>query len=482
MALPPRARRRLRLVAALALAALACACAGSGSGGSHGQRTVLLTEQDEVRAGRQDAAAVESQIGVLDDPALTAYVTGIGERLLRGAPRRPFAFSFRIADQMAPNAFALPGGYVFVSRGLLLLANGEDELACVMGHEIAHVLDRHAARQQALARSENPLAAPWTRAAQMAAYSRDMEREADSGGQLLCAAAGYDPRALARMLQTLQQEERLRAGYSRSPGWFDTHPGSGNRAAAASVQASEIRWEPDPSLGAPRAALLRHIDGLEVGPRPENGFFEGRRFVHPLLGFQLLFPVGWRTVNQPALVGAQEPQGRALVYLTTAGPARDAREAAEAWVQKAGRDQRLTVRESKPVRVGHIAAWRLRVETRSREGATASWVTFIPYGKATYCVVGLAPAWSAGAMLDLTLETARSFAPLPAGARGPIPVERLRIATARPGETVAALGRRTGDAWDPTTTAIYNGVFPDHVFAGGERVKIARRETWTPTR
>lgn len=167
-------------------------------------------------------------------------------------PARGFSYQFAIVDQMEPNAFALPGGYVFVSRGLLLLANSEDELACVLGHEIIHVAHRHAAQQQALARSGSPLTMPWTRAAQMAAYSREMERNADEHGQLLCAAAGYDPAAMGTLLQTMLQCERLRAGASRTPGWFDTHPGHPERAAirarrcctASTASRSASGWRP----------------------------------------------------------------------------------------------------------------------------------------------------------------------------------------------------------------------------------------------
>jgi predicted Zn-dependent protease len=109
---------------------------------------------------------------------------------------RPFAYRFRWST--GGNAFALPGGHIFVSRGLLALANDEDELACVIGHEIGHVAKRHAAAQQGAARGRFPLQNPWLRAGQMAAYSRDLERSADHDGQILCAAAGYDPRGLAR--------------------------------------------------------------------------------------------------------------------------------------------------------------------------------------------------------------------------------------------------------------------------------------------
>src|SRR5262249_30355057 len=140
-------RTQMRAIWACAALPLALACAGGGSS-QPGKVTVLMTDTDEARAGREGAAEVAAQMGLLGDAALDAYVGGIGQKLLRGLPYRAFDYQFRVVDQVEPNAFALPGGYIFVSRGLLLLANDEDELACVIGHEITHVARHHAAAQQ----------------------------------------------------------------------------------------------------------------------------------------------------------------------------------------------------------------------------------------------------------------------------------------------------------------------------------------------
>jgi predicted Zn-dependent protease len=464
-------------LAVLGLVFFACASAPTPS--ERPKRTILLTEQDDVRAGREGAGQVAAQIGVLDDPALKAYLNDIGRKLLRGVPNRGFDFEFSVVDQMEPNAFALPGGFIFVSRGLLLLANNEDQLACVMGHEIGHVVRRHAARQQAIAMS-GPLSLPWIRAGQMAAYSRDMERQADEDGQLLCAAAGYDPRALGSFLTTLELAERLREGTSRSPGFFDTHPGSADRVAASAVHASEIRWQRDPAMGDPRASLLKHTDGLVVGPRPEAGVFEGDRFVHPVLGFEVRFPSGWRTTNTNQMVGAMEPTGEALVYLTGDLPAGGAKQVAETWLARTSQDTPLEVQESSPVKVGSIDAYRLLLQSNGRAGSIRGYVTFVPYRQTTYRIAGIAPSLVADQYLPRTLVTMRSFRPLSEEDRHSITQMRLRVATARAGEDLGALGRRTNSAWDPTTAAVFNGIQVDQRFGGGERLKIALVERYTP--
>jgi predicted Zn-dependent protease len=471
---------------AIALVASALWLGGTGCASSpksrpaKPKRVVLSTEYDDARAGREASVDVKKELGVLGDDELDAYVSEIGRKLLRGVPRKSFDYQFSVIDQEEPNAFALPGGYIFVSRGLLYLANDEDELACVLGHEIIHAANRHAAAQQALSRSINPLAMPWNRAASMAAYGRDMEREADKGGQILCAAAGYDPMAMSTFLESLEQYQRLRKGYSRRPSFFDTHPGTTERVASNAVRAGEIRWRRDPSIGDPRNSLLDQIDGLPVGQRPETGIFVGSSFIHPVLDFHIRFPQDLQQRNANQAVGAMEPRGQAVIYLTAGKGGGTAQQMAEAWVERAKQEQRVEVKDSRPVKIGSLDAWRMRLEMPGRGVRVASTVTFIPYRDATWRVTGTSRAMSAEKYLGRTLSTARSFRPLSLREKRSIKTLRLRSVEARRGENVIELTRRTGNAWSPATTAVNNGIFVDHRFEGGERVKIATVELFVP--
>jgi predicted Zn-dependent protease len=478
-----RSRRHpaLPIVACLAAAVLAACSSSPKSSGEKKRRTVLTTEWDDARVGKEASVDVEAQVGLLGDPDLDAYLNGIGRKLLRGVPRRPFDYQFRVVDQVEPNAFALPGGYIFISRGLLVLANDEDELACVIGHEITHAARRHAARQQAIMAHSSPIAMPWSKAATMAGYGRDMEREADHGGQKLCAAAGYDPMGMSTFLKSLTQFERLRKGASRQASFFDSHPGSSERAAVNAVRASEMRWRRNPSLGDPRASLLRHTDGIAVGQRPQAGIFEGSRFIHPDLGFQIRFPPGWETANTNQAVGASAPRGEAVVFLVADLPAGDPREVAEGWLAKEQEDRPMELEESKAVKVGHTDAWRMRVKMPARGGSAIAYVTFIPYRGITWRVTGMSRSSAAKRYLGRTLSTARSFGPLSEKERRSVKSARLRIVRARSGENLATLSRRSGDAWDVSTTAVYNGIFSNHRFSGGEQVKIATVEPYVPS-
>jgi predicted Zn-dependent protease len=460
--------------AALVLAVLASTLAPV----ARADRTVLLdSTYDDRDVGNKAAKSVDAQIGLLGDAPLDAYIQAIGDKLLRAIPGHPFEYQFRVVDQTAPNAFALPGGHIFVSRGLLALANDEDELACVIGHEIGHVAKRHAAAQQASASGGFPLLSPMLRQGAMAAFSRDLERSADHDGQILCAAAGYDPRGMARFLESLMNWEKVETGNVREASYFDTHPLSSERATIARVEASELRWKRDPKLGDPRASLLAHIEGLPIGQRPEAGMFLGDVFLHPGLGFKLRFPRGWAKSNTPQIVGAQAPRGNAVVYLANDVPPGEPRRVAETWADENVKGKGGEVDNAAAFVVGGLPGWRLDVSGSSGGGMPfRSYITFIPFANSVWRLTG---ASSADKELEMTLITTRSFRAMSDDDRAALRVTRLAVEHAQPGEDFTALTSRTRNAWGSYQTALFNGLPPSQRFEGGESVKIARETPYT---
>jgi predicted Zn-dependent protease len=479
-------------VLAFAVASLATACATpppkprkrtvlmSDDGGAAAARPPerrardpLKTNADDSRVGRDAYEQVAAEMGLLGDAKLDAYVTRIGERLLRGVPRRGFDYRFAVVDQIEPNAFALPGGYVFVSRGLLALVNTEDELANVIGHEITHAASRHAAAQQAAAHTQNPLTMPWLRAATMAAYSRDMERDADRGGQLLAAAAGYDPMGMSTFLGRLGQASRLETG-PRGPSFFDSHPGSVERASVNAVRAGEIRWRRDPSRGDTRVSHLQIVEGLPVGPRREGGVFEGERFLHPELAFQLQFPQGWRLQNTNRAVGAMSRQRDAVVYLAADQPKGELEKVASDFVEKETQG-RGRIQDSRAVKVGSLDAWRIEFSAAGRQGSVFVLSTFFSYRDSIWRITGMSQSHSARKHRGRILATTRSFRPLPAADAARVGATRLHVVQARAGEDLESLRKRTGSEWSRIRIAILNGLDATRPLEAGEPVKIAVR-------
>ena len=462
---------------ATAVGIVLVACSGTAESGERKKRDILLSEVDDARIGREVAKSIPAQMGLYEDPELEDYVNKIGQRLLRGVPRMGFNYQFKIVDQAEPNAFALPGGYIFISRGLLALANSEDELANVMGHEIIHSAHRHAAMQQALV-GTGPLAMPWARAANMAAYGRDMERDADKGGQLLAAAAGYDPMGMSTFMRQLAQLERIRIGTVRQARFIDSHPGAGERAAVNAARSHEIRRKKVASLGDTRTSYLRRLDGLPVGPRPEGGVFDGDRFLQPDMDFQLRFPPGWNVSNTNQAVGAVSPKRDAMIFLTADQPEGEPEQAAADFVIKTSQEFPVEVARSGPVKIGRIDAWRLQLEGSGRARGVTANVTFIPYRGATYRITGVSPSAVARTYTGRMLSTMRSFRPLTDEQRAKITGMRIHLVSARAGEELEELGRRSGNAWNISTIAAYNGLFTTHRFEGGELVKTTRTEPY----
>jgi predicted Zn-dependent protease len=465
-------------VALLLLLPLAFGCASSGSkkkASKERKRTVLLTSHDDMIAGAEAAKSVEVDIGLLDDEALTEYVQSIGKKLLRGLPRRDFAFHFSIVDQMEPNAFALPGGHIFVSRGLLALVNNVDELACVLGHEIIHSARRHSAQQQEVARN-SPISFPMSRAATLAAYGRDMEREADALGQQLCAAAGYNPMGMSTFMRSLDQRERLLIGHPRAPTFLDTHPGTQERASINSARASEMRWTRGPYLTDPRAIHLDAIDGMVIGDRPESGVFADELFIHPVLGFEMRFPRGWQLRNSNRAVGAVSPRGDAAVFLSGDVPEGELVEVADNFAKEASEKFGVRLTEKHRAKVGGVDAVRYAFEGSGRTFGLSAMVTFFPFAGSNWRIVGLSPTAAGNRFAGPILLSTRSFGPLTESIRLLIETDRLRVVLARSGEDLVAFGERTETTLPPAGTALLNGMLGNEVFEGGELMKIIRRE------
>jgi predicted Zn-dependent protease len=465
--------------AALALllgGALLVACGTPARHGPQGKPRpmppVLSTPQADEKAGREASQSVEAAVGVVKDPELRDYVQAVGARLAREAPGFRYDYQFEIVDDWEPNAFALPGGFIYVSRGALALTASEDELANVLAHEIAHVASRHAAARQQVAGNALMATLQWR---SLPAYGRDLESAADRLGQGLAALAGYDPDGMTRFLAGLDRIERIRKGSPRTARFLDTHPGTTTRVAEMGQRAGQIAWQPRAGVTSGPADHLARLEGLVVEGDASQGIFTGPRFVHTELGFTLRFPDGWATQNTASAVGALAPDRRMQITLEIAGEGEDAAGAAEAWLDGLGRG--FGVIEAAPVRVTGREAYRVR----GRAGEAAMIATFVPLRGLIYRI---GCAGSDPVRLDaLCTSVTRSFRPLTpellAGARE----RRLHVELARPGESLAELSARAGNLWSPLETAAWNGIDTRRSFGGGERVKLVRESSVpTPTR
>jgi predicted Zn-dependent protease len=303
------------LFAVLVIAGAACAT----NPVSGKKQMSLLSEAEELAIGQQQDVEIRREMGVYDDPDLQRYVNDIGQQLARVSHRPNLPWSFTIVDNAAINAFALPGGYIYLTRGILAYLDDEAQLAGVLGHEIGHVTARHAA--QAYTRQAQagiglailsifvPGTAPFTDlgAAGLSVlflrHGREAEIEADRLGVEYGSGAGFDPAGVPRFLSTLA---RVNALSERGvPNWLSTHPDPGSRVVKAEPVAG--KFGSDAAKAVNRDQYLDRIRGLVFGDRIEDGVVRGNEFLHPLLRLGVTFPEGWELTNTPEAVMAQEP-------------------------------------------------------------------------------------------------------------------------------------------------------------------------------
>ena len=299
----------------------------------------------------------------------------------------------------------------------------------------------------------------------LAAHGRDQERQSDEVGQRIAADAGYDPAGIAAFLDTLGRAEQLRTGKRREPGFFDTHPSTPERVAAARARARQLAVRPAPPVSRDRQAFLKRLDGLLVGPDPAEGIFRERRFLHPDLDLVLDFPAGWGTVNNHATVGAQHPDGIAVVQLEAQRAGSDLQAAAQEFARANG----LALGNARTTQVNGMAVLRASAQTREGNPVSLQWFA---RGGTTFRLQALAKRSAPASVMRALDAVASSLRPLTRAERQSLRERRLRIVTARAGETIFALGQRTGNRWDARETAVANGLRNDHRFAAGEPVKI----------
>ncbi len=452
---------------------------------------VLMSAEREARLGEQMVAQVAEEMGLVESPALNAYVDAIGQRLAVHSPRRDVVYRFAIVDMMEPNAFALPGGYIFVSRGLLAIANSEAELANVIGHEIGHVAARHAAQRETRALGVGALATLGTLAAAaaggegaaqsaaqigqvagsglIASYGRDQERQADEVGQALAAQSGWDPAAMASFLRTLGREGELRSGETRRPSFFDSHPMTGERVRDTATRANSLGVLQAAPIAGTRAAFYARLVNLLIGPDPAQGLFQEQRFLHPGLGFAIDFPRGWETQNAKTAVFARAPGGDAIFVLQTQGESGDPGAAA----QRFARENQLQLGDGKHERIGGFPAHRAGAELRTEQGPAAAEWTWIAHPRAMIRLLGFSPSDRFGDHEGSFRDAARSFRSMSDRERRGITELRLRVARAWKGESLGAFSRRTGNSWSLEETAIANDLPRERPLHRDAPVKIS---------
>ena len=477
-----------RLLLLTGLVTLSGACAVNPATGEND--LVLMSESQEIAIGRQTHADILQAYGEYDNPELAAYVQKIGDRVAKNSHRQDLIYRFTVLDTPQVNAFALPGGYIYVTRGILAYLNTEDELAAVLGHEIGHVTARHAVRRHSTATvtgiagailasqagvqgAEDVINILGT--ALVRGYGREHELEADRLGARYLAQTGYEPDAMLDVIKLLKNQElfenELARLEKRKPrtyhGLFATHPKNDVRLQTAikeshSIKAGAIRRDKD------RDEFLALMDGMVFGNSTREGVVRGEHFYHHDLDFTLKFPGGWRIKNQPHRVMATPAANDGLIVLTVQD--RNRRITPRQFMQE--RLQLDNLKSGEQIKHNGMTGYTALTRTDTDFGPRLARVVVLYHGKRAYIVAGTAKNKNQPYKYDdLILNTARSFRALEAEERELGMARKLRVKKFT-GQSYRELAEDSGlNHLAESQIRLLNGHYPSGAPASGNLIK-----------
>ena len=476
-----------RVIASVALLALMAACATNPVTGRRGFS--FMSEAQEISIAQESDPQIKAEMGVYNDPELQRYVTEIGLRMAKISERPQLPWRFTVVDVPAVNAFAVPGGGIYITRGILPFLDSEAELAGVIGHEIGHVTARHSAQQYTRQVSGQvgllalgifvPAARPFGELSGQALgvlflkYGRGDELQADELGARYEATLGWDPAAMPAFLSTLGRLDEAAGDRRGVPNWLSTHPEPLSRVKDIQPIVEQLKASAA-SFSTNRDALIRRIDGIVYGDNPEQGLARGSAFLHPALRFRIDFPDKWEIANNPQQVVAKAPGADVFMFLElverTQG--QNIREIALNAMGSAGFRSSQGERISIDGLDAFMGVYRGQVEGL---GAVVARAAHITYEGKVYVVAGLVAPGAFQQADGAFVASIRSFRRLSAAEAEDIHPDRVDLYVVRAGDTWQSIAERAGGAVKPASLAIMNSAAPGSQPKPGRRIKIVVR-------
>lgn len=422
-----------------------------------GKRDLMfISESQEIAMGKQADPEIVNAFGLYDNPALQKFIKDKGQQMANISHRSKLQYEFRVLDSPVINAFAVPGGYVYFTRGILAHFNDEAQFAGVLGHEIGHITARHTAKQQSkavLAQGAlivgmivSPEFGQFAEAASQGVgllflkFGRDAERESDKLGVEYSSKIGYDASHMADFFQTLHRQQ-AGSGAGEIPEFLSTHPSPEDRFVTVNKLAGD--WKKKLNLTNPktnRNAYLKMIDGIVFGEDPKQGFVENSIFYHPVLKFQFPVPNAWAHQNSPQQFQMVPKDGKAMMMLTLA-PGENLTAAAQQVMQR----YQLEVVESKNVTVNGITGLAIVADQKPQQGqqqqqqqqVVRTLTYLLQYGGNIYSLMGVTSQQNFNTYFPVFTASMEAFRPLTDTEKLNRQPERVRVKTLQQGTTLA---------------------------------------------
>lgn len=466
-----------RFARACAAAVLLSSSACAVNPATGGRMFSLVSEDQEIEMGQQAMLEVDATMGLYEDPALQAYVDSVGQAMATVAERPELPWTFKVVDDPVINAFALPGGPVYLARGIMAYFNSEAEMASVLGHEIGHITARHSVEQITRAQLMQvglvasvvlvPELRPFGDALGgglgmlFLKFGRDDESQSDELGFRYMTRLGYDPQGAVDMFEILERQRD--ASGSSIPEWQSTHPDPGNRVLAAEQRMASLQIDGGIVR---RDEYLQHIDGMMFGEDPAQGFFVEGRFVHPDLRLQFRFPEGWATQNAPTSVLAQSPERDAVMQVTPSEGSTP-EEAASAFFDQQG-IERLGARSRT---VNGLRAVQGTFRVTGEQGTLDGQVLFVKHGDFVFRFMGYTTTSRMGTYAVTFERSLESFAPMNEERWINLLPKRLEIVRVPAEMTAERFFQRFPSTVNLETVRLINGWEAGHVIPAGDLVK-----------
>ncbi len=443
----------------------------------------LLSESQEIALGTQSDPAIVAQYGLYDDEKLATFIDAMGQKMAKVSHRPNLQFHFRVLDSPVINAFALPGGFVYFTRGILGHMNSEAEVAGVLGHEIGHVTARHGAKAYTRAQiAQVGLTAGYVLSEKFREFGdvasqsigllflkfgRDQERQSDKLGVGYSTEIGYDAQNMSHFFGTLG---RLRQTSGQSlPSWASTHPDPDEREAKTLTLARAAQADlPGKTFRTDRASYLALIDGIIFGEDPRQGFVEKGYFYHPQLDFQFPVPSEWQVQNTPQVVQMASKDQLAGMQFTLAQQS-TARAAADRFIT----DSKATVTYSDATRVNGLKAEIRQSKLTTEQGELGVLSYFIEKGGQVYVFHGFAATANFSKYQSSFKRTMAGFDRLRNQAARKVQPARIKVVKTRRATTVNSfLAKHPSKKLKPEQLAILNGMQLSTKLKAGEQIKV----------
>ncbi|MDX5419858.1 MAG: M48 family metalloprotease [Hymenobacteraceae bacterium] len=445
---------------------------------------MLMSESQEIAIGKEADPQIVAQFGLYEDPALQRFISEKGQKMAAISHRSNLNYEFKIVDSPVINAFAVPGGYVYFTRGIMAHFNNEAQFAGVLGHEIGHITARHSAQQQSksilaqggllLGMILSPTVAQYGQEVSqglgllMLKYGRDAERESDRLGVEYSTQIGYDAKEMADFFITLQRKQE-EAGHSPLPSFLSTHPDPGDRyTTVTKLAAEEKRKQNLTNAQVNRNNYLKMINGMVYGEDPKQGFVENSVFYHPELKFQYAIPTNWDYQNSPQQVQMAAKDGSAMMVLTLA-PGANLEEAAQQTLER----YQLKASEAKQVTVNGLNAIAMIADQQQQQQTIRTLTYLIQYDKYIYSLMGITTANNFNNYFQLFSNSMQSFRQLSDPDKLNRQPERIRIVTINQSTTLnQALRNNKVPEARLNELAVLNGMELSDQVQAGTMIKV----------